>query len=193
MTMEDTWLRLGALVRQRRDELDMTQSQVQENGGPSPALIRSIESGRARTVSRSKRRDLERALGWRMGSIDDILEGGEPAPASEPVDIPNIKHHPDPGGAGGQFEVTREMGGFEPLKLFGLALLADQLSDSADDFAKGATGPERLIALAHKTYHASMELLADALGVDVAEARATMKGMGYMFDDLSSSDISPPK
>lgn len=191
--MEDNWLRLGTLVKQRRDELELTQSQVQERGGPSPALIRSIETGRARTMSRSKRRDLERALGWRIGSIDDILDSGEPALSTEALEIPNIKLHPDSGGGVGTFEVTREMGGFEPLKLFGLVLLADQLSDAADDFSNGEASPDRLIALSHKTYHASMQLLADALGVDVAEARSTIQHMGYLFEDLSSSDGSPPK
>lgn len=183
--MAENWNRLGELVKQRRDELDLTQAQVQERGGPSPALIRSLETGRASSMSRSKRRDLERSLKWRIGSVDDILQGGDPAPDSEPVAIPNIKHEVGPEGE--VFEVTREGGGFEPIKLFALVLVADALSSAADDFQNGDAGPERLIALAHKTYHGAIEMLADALDVDSNEARETVKRLGYMFEDTIGS------
>ncbi|NEW42771.1 helix-turn-helix domain-containing protein [Nocardia cyriacigeorgica] len=190
--MEDKWPRLGRLIRERRDELRLTQSQVQERGGPSPALVRKVETGKAESMSRSKRRDLERALEWRIGSVDDILRGGDPAPASEPIDIPNITHHPNASDGGG-YEVTRDLGGFEPLKLFGLVLLTDALNDAAEDFAKGDAGPERLIALAHKSYNASIDVLAEVLGVDAEEARTTVRRLGYMFDDVASVEGNPTK
>lgn len=182
-SMAENWTRLGELVRLRREELGLTQSQVQGRGGPSPALIRTLETGRARSISRSKRRDLERALDWRLGSIDDILAGGPPAPASEPLNIPNIRQRPGRNGGQG-YEVTRDLGGVEPLKLFGLALMANALSEAADDFTKGEGTSEKLVALAYRTYSASMKLLADSLGVDEAEARETARKMGYMFDDF---------
>ncbi|MFF0546901.1 helix-turn-helix domain-containing protein [Nocardia thailandica] len=178
--MAENWTRLGELVRNRRVELGLTQAQVQERGGPSPALVRSIETGRAESMSRSKRRDLERSLHWRIGSVDDILAGGDPAADTEQLSIPNINRA---GPGGDVFEVSKDVGGFEPIKLFALVLIADALSSAADDFKNGEAGPDRLIALAHKTYHASVEMLADALEVDPAEARATVKRLGYMFED----------
>ncbi|WP_405490362.1 multiprotein-bridging factor 1 family protein [Nocardia sp. NBC_00511] len=188
--MAENWTRLGELVRLRREELGLTQSQVQERGGPSPALVRTLETGRARSMTRSKRRDLERALDWRLGSIDEAVTGGSPAPASEPLNIPNIRQHPGTDGGRGGYEVVRELGSVEPLKLFGLALLANALSEAADDFSKGDTNGDRLVGLAYRTYHASIKLLAESLGVDEVDARETARKMGYLFDDLGP-DGSP--
>lgn len=72
------WPRLGSVIEQRMDELNLTQSEVQARGGPSPAKVREIVNGRSTVLSPSKRRDLERALSWRPGSIDLVLAGGEP-------------------------------------------------------------------------------------------------------------------
>lgn len=82
---DSDWSRLGDYVKQRREELRLTQAQVQERGGPSPALVRAIENKRADTLSVSKRRDLERALNWSEESVDLILRGGRPFPASVPL------------------------------------------------------------------------------------------------------------
>lgn len=79
MTTED-WKALSEAVEQRRRELGLTQLQVQQAGGPSMAKIREIENRRTDVLSPSKRRDLERALRWRQGSVDDVLAGNEPTP-----------------------------------------------------------------------------------------------------------------
>lgn len=73
--MTDDWNRLGQEVRARRQELGYTQSDVQAHGGPSTALLRGIENATSKTLSRSKRRDLERALRWPNEHVDAILEG----------------------------------------------------------------------------------------------------------------------
>ncbi|AXQ64759.1 IrrE-like protein [Gordonia phage Crater] len=78
MTANEDWPRLGDYVRERRNELRMTQSGVQRVGGPSSAKVREIENKRTTTLSPSKRRDLERALKWTDGSVDAILRGDEP-------------------------------------------------------------------------------------------------------------------
>lgn len=184
--MAENWTRLGEIVRSRREELRLTQSQVQELGGPSPALLRTLEAGRAHTLSRSKRRDLERALEWRHGSIDDILDGKDPEPASRPIEIPNLKSRPDISPGRQVYEVTREVHGVEPFKLMLLAFAANTLSDTADDFSKGDASGDKLVAAAHKTYHATMVILAEALGVDEKEARETARQMGYAFNDLGT-------
>lgn len=165
----------------------MTQSQVQQEGGPSPALLRTIESGRARSMSRSKRRDLERVLGWRLGSVDDILAGGEPADASEPVEIQGIQQHLGPDGKPVGYEAANKPGEFDLMKFMGLAIVANALSEAASDLADGEGSQERLISLAHKTHSATIELLAEVLNMDIDRARETARQMGYRLGDLSGN------
>lgn len=190
--MADDWDRLGAHVKDRRDELGLTQAQVQERGGPSPASIRTLESGRAKSMSRSKRRDLERALEWRPGSVDEVLAGGEPAPATEPVQIPHIKQRD--GERGRQYELTTKVQpGMATTPLAGLALFATALNDAAEDFTNGTGEADRLVTLAHKTYHTSMEVIADALSIDVEDARKMAAQWGYLFGDDSLGVPGTPR
>lgn len=70
------WRRLGEQVLRRREELGLTQPEVQAAGGPSTAAMRIIEKGTQQSYRGSTLRALERALGWRNGSVDDILAGG---------------------------------------------------------------------------------------------------------------------
>lgn len=77
----DDWERLGDMVRKRREELGLTQAEVQSLGGPSTASLRAIENKRARSLSVTKRRDLERALYWASGSVEAILDDREPPPS----------------------------------------------------------------------------------------------------------------
>lgn len=76
----EAWAHLGSAIEKRIIELNLTQAEVQQRGGPSPAKVREIVNGRSSTLSPSKRRDLERALDWKHGSIDITLAGGEPQP-----------------------------------------------------------------------------------------------------------------
>ncbi len=65
----------------------MSQRDVREAGGPSTAKVREVENCRTQVMSPRTRRDLERALGWRAGSIDHVLAGDSPqvVPARRPV------------------------------------------------------------------------------------------------------------
>lgn len=72
------------------DELGLTQAQIQQRGGPSPAKVREITSRRTETMSSSKRRDLERAIQWQEGSIDHVLAGGDPLPAPQTIQLIGI-------------------------------------------------------------------------------------------------------
>lgn len=74
------WERLGRYVLDRRRELGLTQPELQAAGGPGAATIRLIEGAKATSYSGRKLRDLEAALEWRQGSINAILNGGEPRP-----------------------------------------------------------------------------------------------------------------
>ena len=72
------WSRLGRLVRERRTDLGLTQAEIHGAGGPSPATLYLLEAGRRGSYRPQVLRRLERALGWRAGSIRRVLAGGQP-------------------------------------------------------------------------------------------------------------------
>lgn len=88
------WEKLGEAVRARRHELGLTQADIREHGGPSPAIVGALENNRAAQLSPRMRRGLDQALQWEPGSVNAILAGGEPVAItlSSPTD-PGI---PDP-------------------------------------------------------------------------------------------------
>lgn len=76
------WKRLGDLARRRREDLGLTQAEVQARGGPSVATLRYIESAAQEGYRGSVLRNLERALDWPPDTIDTILAGGNPPGAT---------------------------------------------------------------------------------------------------------------
>lgn len=72
--------RLGEAVRQRRLDLGLTQSQVDN---VSLSTIAKIESGGFPRLRDGTLVALEKALGWEPGSARRVLAGGDPTPASE--------------------------------------------------------------------------------------------------------------
>lgn len=82
MSNED-WAHLAEVLEARISELNLTQSEIQSRGGPSPAKVREIINRRATSLSPSKRRDLERAVQWDPGSVDIALQGGTPTKSSQ--------------------------------------------------------------------------------------------------------------
>jgi len=64
--------RLGALVRQRREELRLPQSKM---GGVSDLTVRKVEQGKGGPPRRSSMEAMEAALGWAPGTMDRILAG----------------------------------------------------------------------------------------------------------------------
>jgi hypothetical protein len=59
-------------------DLGLTQAEVNNAGGPSPATLYLLESGRREFYRPQILRRLERALDWRSGSIQRVLAGGQP-------------------------------------------------------------------------------------------------------------------
>lgn len=74
------WGRLGRLVRERREDLGLTQAEVHAVGGPSPATLYLIESGQRDSYRPRVLRALERAIQWRATSVQRVLAGGHPEP-----------------------------------------------------------------------------------------------------------------
>lgn len=70
--------RLGEYVRRRRMELKLSQPDIAARGGPSVSVLSKIETGSRRYGDRVIIK-LEDTLGWERGSVQAILDGGEPA------------------------------------------------------------------------------------------------------------------
>lgn len=76
---------LGPLVRARREELGLSQEDLAAIGGPSTTTVSKIENGEAKAIRHRTALDLDRALGWRMGSTEDVLYGvAAPKVVSQP-------------------------------------------------------------------------------------------------------------
>lgn len=75
MPAGEDWSRLGAHVRARRHELGVTQD---ASGGPSKATWYKVENAVSPPFRQSTLRSIERVLGWMPGSVERILDGGEP-------------------------------------------------------------------------------------------------------------------
>lgn len=71
---------LAEWVTRRRRELDLTQLEVWNRGGPSNSTLTAIEAGRSPAPSRSTLKKLDRALQWVDGSAKACLSGGKPTP-----------------------------------------------------------------------------------------------------------------
>jgi hypothetical protein len=85
------WQRAGRLIADRRAYLGLTQEQVQERGGPSPASQRLIEAGKRESIQAASAGGYERALHWESGSLRAILTGGDPTPFHEVFDADGAK------------------------------------------------------------------------------------------------------
>lgn len=84
--------RLAAAVRTRRDELDLSQLEVWQSGGPSNSTLTEIENGRIETLTRTTARKLDAALKWAAGSAKAVWEGtGEAVPAVEGLDTTDAR------------------------------------------------------------------------------------------------------
>lgn len=77
--------RLARYVRERREELGLTQEEVATRGGPSTATLRLIENAAGAAYKAKSLRQLEDGLGWARGSAIAVLGGGVPSLATAAV------------------------------------------------------------------------------------------------------------
>lgn len=74
--------RLAAYVVRRREERAWSQIDVWRRGGPSNSTLTKIESGDWVPFAATLRK-LDAGLGWRLGSAQAVLDGGEPTLAPD--------------------------------------------------------------------------------------------------------------
>lgn len=80
------WARLGHLLKQARLARGLKQSELADRASVSTASVQAAEAGTApKTRMPTTIGPIATALGWPAGSIDAVLEGGEPL-AVEVVD-----------------------------------------------------------------------------------------------------------
>lgn len=80
--------RLAHWVRTRRADLDLSQLDVWQAGGPSNTTLTEIENGRVERLTRTTARKLDAGLRWEPGSAKRTWEGGEPSPLYESSPTP---------------------------------------------------------------------------------------------------------
>lgn len=84
------WARLGRAVKQRREQLGLSQDSVHQAGGPSDVVVARIESNEPPRPSKGSIRKLDVGLRWAPGSAQRVLNGGEPAALERPPDLHQV-------------------------------------------------------------------------------------------------------
>jgi transcriptional regulator with XRE-family HTH domain len=74
--------RWGRMLADRRRELGLSQRELAEKIGVSKATITDHERGERGSLHPSNAAALERTLQWEAGSIDRIMNGGDPTLAA---------------------------------------------------------------------------------------------------------------
>ena len=80
MTIPRDVERLGRAVYARRRQIGLSQQELADSAGVSQTTVRNIEAGRVGARRGPSVPLIERALGWKPGSGEEILAGGEPTP-----------------------------------------------------------------------------------------------------------------
>lgn len=85
----EAWRLVATAVQERRlGDLQMTQPELSTAGGPGLRLISTIETAGQTSYEAGGIWKLETALRWQRGSIQDILDGGEPTPLEPEGEAP---------------------------------------------------------------------------------------------------------
>jgi len=84
--------RLAEAVLKRRADLDLTQLDVWQAGGPSNTTLTKIENAEIDSLARVTARRLDKGLQWAPGSARAVFEKGEePAPAVEGLGLEDAR------------------------------------------------------------------------------------------------------
>lgn len=80
---DDTLRHWGRTLAERRRLMGFSQEELAEAIHVSKATIAAHEQGRRANLHPSNKIALEQALKWTPGSVDRVMNGGEPEPISE--------------------------------------------------------------------------------------------------------------
>ncbi|WP_329131413.1 helix-turn-helix domain-containing protein [Streptomyces sp. NBC_01476] len=94
--MSGNWTRLGIAVRDARETRSLTQAELGDLVGVGATTIANIERARVKKISPTLRA-IAREFGWGAGSIEGILAGGDPLPATPGhLNAPVVQPDADP-------------------------------------------------------------------------------------------------
>ncbi|MFJ8437641.1 helix-turn-helix domain-containing protein [Kitasatospora griseola] len=88
--MDRDWGRLSRRIAAEREALALPQQPFADQLGVSRSAVQKLESGHAYRKVTPLHRSVERAFGWEEGSVEAILDGGEPATcdaADSPIEV----------------------------------------------------------------------------------------------------------
>lgn len=81
---------VAALVKARMKELGMTQGRLQAAAKVDPKTLRALLDGE-RWPQEENRLKFEKALGWQVGSIQEIRAGNDPTPIEPEPESPLLR------------------------------------------------------------------------------------------------------
>lgn len=76
MSEHDPYKTLGKLIIQGRGDLGMSQAKLCRVSGLDPRTLRKFEQGESQDSYKTKYAQLEKALGWRQGAVQEVLGAG---------------------------------------------------------------------------------------------------------------------
>lgn len=85
--MDGNWKLLAEHAARRRAELGLSQIEVAQRGPLSLDRVQSIEGAKRTSYRLGTLLALERALGWKAGSVEAVLAGGDPEPVATISDV----------------------------------------------------------------------------------------------------------
>lgn len=72
--MEETgWMAIGRVAKARRERLGLKQDELANYGGPRVATVGKFERGAQASFPPRTQQQIERALGWPLGTIEDFV------------------------------------------------------------------------------------------------------------------------
>ena len=71
---DNAWQVVGRLVKARRERLGVAQGDLQKHGGPGVTTVSKIERAAQANFPLRTQQQLEQALGWRRGTVEDVVE-----------------------------------------------------------------------------------------------------------------------
>ena len=89
--MDRNWKLLAEHAARRRAKLGLSQIEVAQRGPLSLDRVQSIEGAKRKSYRLGTLLALERALGWETGSVETILDGGEPTPLPPVVHVSQVR------------------------------------------------------------------------------------------------------
>lgn len=167
---------LGQAVRSRRSQLDLTQQEVAQAGGPSDTTQTAIETESATSVRKETLRKLDKGLQWVPGSAQAAYDGGQPTP------LPGTAGSRDHGAASTPTVQTHRIRA-EPI--IGLVFAMQRLREGIVSFRIGAMSPEDFAEIAEIAANAGAGVIGEFLG-GADQMGAFADALKYLASDSSA-------